>query len=346
MKTNYKDLVKMLDELKTLSRLYKPSPTWQDLNVFHNKQLRQHGLSNLKRSVNRTYFNWGVFGFFLQHLPFTLSEIIRGNLKPIIKSEYIEKGSASKKYNELEIGGKYIYGVFVAYLYDYVSRIDRLRLLEKIPEPSFGSPVLVKYRERSISQDVCNSIHEFYSITKKIDLNKKLEIAEIGAGYGRLAYVFLKILPRANYCIIDIPPALYIAQEYLKKIFPKENFFFFRHFDNFDKVKKDFREARIKFIMPHQVKYLPKDLFDITINISSLHEMRTDQIRDYIKQIDRLCNGYVYFKQWKQSKRPDNNFIRENEYPIPTKWIKIYHHKHPIQNMFFEALYKTRSKKL
>lgn len=346
MKTNNKDLVKMLDELKTLPRLYRPSQTWQDLNVFHNEQLSRYGLNNLKRSVNRTYFNWGVFGFFLQHLPFTFSEIIRGNLRPIINSKYLEKGSASKKYNELEIGGKYIYGVFVAYLYDFVSRIDKLKLLKKISEPSFGSPVLVGYRERSISQDLCNSIHEFYSITKEIDLNKKSEIAEIGAGYGRLAYVFLETLPKANYCIIDIPPALYVAQEYLRKIFPREKFFFFRHFDNFKKVEKDFREARIKFLMPHQVKYLPKDFFNIIINISSLHEMRTDQIIDYIKQADRLCSGYVYLKQWRQAKRKDNNFIRENEYPIPGEWRKIYHHKHPIQNMFFEALYKTRSKKL
>lgn len=251
-----------------------------------------------------------------------------------------------KPFYKFQFLSKQIYKIYVAYMYDYVSRIDYLGILKKVIEPRFGSPLLIEYRNRIISQNVCNSTQEFYSIVQEINIAKKMEIIELGAGYGRVAYIFLKTLPKVKYCIVDIPPALYVSQEYLRKIFPKEFFFFFRQFNNFKEIEKDFLDARIRFLLPHQIEYLPKDSFDIFVNISSFHEMRNDQIQNYIKQADRICKGFFYFKQWKKANAQDNNNIKENEYPIPAKWQKIYHHTDPVHSSFFEALYETRSKKL
>ncbi len=94
--------------------------------------------------------------------------------------------------------------------------------------------------------------------------------------------------------------------------------------------------------MAHQIEYLPNKSFDYTINISSLHEMTRLQIKKYIKQIDRVTKGYFYQKQWRKSRVSDNNYIREDEYPIPKKWKTIYHRRHPVQEWFFEALYQVR----
>ena len=92
--------------------------------------------------------------------------------------------------------------------------------------------------------------------------------------------------------------------------------------------------------MAHQIKYLPDKYFNLMISISTLHEMTRKQIKNYISQIDRLTNGYFYNKQWRKSYAKDNSFIRETEYPIPKNWFTIYQHRHPIQRLFFEALYK------
>ena len=32
--------------------------------------------------------------------------------------------------------------------------------------------------------------------------------------------------------------------------------------------------------------------------------------------------------------------IGKSDYPIPSNWTEIYHHRHPIQWLFFHALYK------
>lgn len=337
-----KELSKMLDALNSAPKIYVPSDFWQMLNTVHIKKLDIDGFDSFKRSINKAYFNWGISGIYLHQLQVFFSEICRGNIAPMLRSKFIDKNFSGKVFVKFEFLSRLIYRIYVAYLYDYVSRIDRLGLLKKISEPLLGGPFLVKYRNRLISQDLCNSIHEFYSITKEADINKELKVGEIGAGYGRLAYVFLKALQKSSYCIIDIPPALYIAQEYLRKLFPREKIFLFRPFTNFEDIEHEFVNARVKFLLPYQIEYLPKSYFDIMINISSLHEMRRDQIDNYIKQENRLTQGFVYLKQWKKAKVKDNNFIREEEYSIPSRWKKIFRRTHPIQNLFFEALYKTR----
>jgi len=340
-------LLSMLKELEKAPIIYKPSKYWQDINFTHIEDIHVNGIKYFKRTINREYFNWMLSGFFMQQLTTIFSEILRGNLNPIFKSKIVDnvKGQYYRSLKRTDnIVYKVAFRICIAYLFDYVSRIDRLGILQKVSEPLEGSPLLIRYRGKLISQDLANSVHEFYSITEKIDFKRNIEVGELGAGYGRVAYVFLKTIKQSRYTIIDIPPALFISQEYLRKVFPRENFFFFRPFKKFSDVEKEFKSARIRFLLPHQIEQLPKDIFDIFINISSLHEMRRNQIKNYFAQIDRLTNGYVYLKEWKKAKAKDNNYIEEGQYPIPKTWEKVYQRSHPVQNMFFEGLYQLKRK--
>jgi len=76
------------------------------------------------------------------------------------------------------------------------------------------------------------------------------------------------------------------------------------------------------------------------VNISSLHEMTDAQTENDVGQIDRLCRGRFFTKQWWVSQARANGLvIREFEYPIPPLWTRIYRWRHPIQRLFFMALY-------
>lgn len=338
---NDKALKEMITELEKAPQLYYPSDFWQKLNKLHNNQLQSAGFDNFKRSITQHYFNWKILMIIRHQLSPFLSEFIKGNFAPIFKSHFLNPQSKKNSHmTSFKIIPAFIYKVYVSYLKDYVSRKDELKLLDKLHESLVGNPFLIRYENKNISQDLCNSIHEFYSISKHVTSKKLKNIAELGAGYGRLAYVFIKTLPKSSYCIIDIPPALFISQEYLSKIFPKEKIFYFRHFSSFKSIEKEFKASRIKFLMAHQIKYLPKKCFDLTISISTLHEMTRKQIQNYIKQIDRLTDGYFYNKQWRRSYTKDNSHIKEKEYPIPKNWLTVYQRRHPIQKLFFEALYR------
>lgn len=334
----------MLNELEKAPLIYQPSNFWKKLNKVHLDQLFDSGINNFKRSVNMKYFNWRTLGIIRHQMSVVLAQLKRGNFDPVFRSSFkgyvLEEIKNVKSFNSLTA---FIYKAHVASFADYIFQNDNLHLLNTLSEPPTGNPFVVEYKGKLISQDLCNSIHEFYSIVKYLPASKKLRIAELGSGYGRLGHVFLKALPKSDYCFIDIPPALFIAQFYISKIFPNEKIFKFRQFSSFKEVKKEFEESRIRFLMPHQIELLPKKYFDLFINISSLHEMRRDQIKNYIKQVDKLTSGLFYIKEWRKSRTKDNLFIKQSEYPIPKKWKTLFiHNRHPIQKMFFDALYRIK----
>jgi len=220
--------------------------------------------------------------------------------------------------------------------------------LEKIEEPKIGNPPRIYLRNKLISQDLANSVIEFRSIMQAIPDKKYIKtICELGGGYGRDAFVFLSMLPGIKYINIDIPPALYVAERYLSDIFPEKKIFKFRKFDNFCEIKEEFEKADILFFIPSQIESIPDEKIDLLINISSLHEMRPEQVQYYFKQFERLArvNGYLYIKEWKDMELPFEGgiHIKMSDYPVKN-WTKIFWKTAEVQIQFFDALLKLNNK--
>lgn len=178
-----------------------------------------------------------------------------------------------------------------------------------------------------------------------IILQSPVIIAELGAGYGRFGYVFLKALPNIKYVIFDIPPALFVSQWYMGKVFPDKKIFKARSFQRFQEIQEEYEQSEIAFFLPHQMELFPEKHFHLFINVSSLGEMRPDQINNYFSQINRLTRDYFYSKQWITSVNPDDNLvIRQEDYPAFPNWTVLYNRPSEIQRKFFEALYQINEK--
>ena len=247
----------------------------------------------------------------------------------------------AKRHAHLKKRHTFYYNMLTNLLWDYVQKHDSAGLLDQLEEPTTGNPPEIFRNGRLISQDLANSLIEYNAILHPaLDKREVRTILELGPGYGRTAYVFLKLQPRCRYVLVDIPPALYVAQRYLSGLFPDRKVFPFRHFDDFESVRSEFDAADIVFLTPNQIELMPDRSVDLFINISSLHEMRMDQIRHYFGQIDRLTRRYFYYKQWKETTVPfENETIRESDYPIPAGWQLVYRQQCAVQHKFFEALY-------
>ena len=79
---------------------------------------------------------------------------------------------------------------------------------------------------------------------------------------------------------------------------------------------------------------------DLLVNISSLHEMRRDQIAHYLGEIFRLVRpgGHFYLKAWKVSRLPPEKIaIREADYPL-SDWECVFRRPTAVQTRFFETL--------
>lgn len=147
---------------------------------------------------------------------------------------------------------------------------------------------------------------------------KLRSVIEVGAGYGRTAWVMIKLYPELDYTIVDIEPALSVSCRYLTSQFPNRSM----HFRNPETLVYHARSA------------------DLMLNISSFHEMDMKDVRLYFDMADRVSQ-YFYFKEWKESKIPlDETIIRREDYPVKSSWVKLFNRECAIQPKFFEALYK------
>ena len=337
----------MIEEMESVPDVVRPSRFWEFLNEVNLGQLRDTGLNECKRTVNSNYFQFlptgpkdpqfrAVLRRWLAHPTTSVLSARVNESSPFLDSR-IENPLRSRF-------GKAGYALFVALLWEYAYQ-RAPQVLNGLEEPELGHPLWVRHRQRLITQDLCNSVIEYAAITESLPAGRPggNGVIELGAGYGRLAWLFLREFPDVRYFIVDIPPALAIAEEYLTTTYADRPAFRFRRFSRFAQVQAEFEEARLGFLTPNQLMTIPPYGAGLFINVSSLHEMRPEQISQYLDQVGLHCRGgYFYTKQWRRSTNPhDRVVIRRDEYPIPSDWETVFDRIHAVQTRFFAALYRV-----
>jgi putative sugar O-methyltransferase len=337
----------MFDEMRRAPAIVRPSVFWESLNERNVRQLREDGFESFKQTVNRNYFQ------FLPADPRNeqFQAVLRSWLKRPTPRPFGARFTDRSRLGAPSDGirsralARYkgsLYRLYVALLWDYVHGRDRLGLLDRLEEPELGRPISFNYRGRRISEDLCNSVLEATSVAEALPAPPDRDVVvELGSGYGRLAWVFLEAFPRIRYVLVDIPPALAIAEEYLSRLFPDRTVFRFRHFDAHEQVAAELEQAEIAFLTPNQLDIVAPLEAGLFLNVSSLHEMRPEQIAHYLGRIGTHCRGHFYSKQWLRSVNPDDGVvIHREDYPIPSDWTPVFDRVHPVQTQFFEALYR------
>jgi len=332
----YPELKAMFSEFPKYREEILPSKYWEELNRKNLQQLADSGYDNFKRTLARNYFTW-IVNPLNKQIRFLMGEAgVWQSIAILVRAMFSPRHDLMKRRHTI------YYNMLTNLLWAYVEKNDANGLLDRLSEPQEGNPPQVTRKGRLISQDLANSLLEYEAILHPdLDRREIRTILELGPGYGRTAYVFLKLEPGCRYILVDIPPALYVAQRYLSSVLPDRKTFKFRPFDNFATVKSEFEDADIVFLTPNQLEALPDKSVDLFINISSLHEMRMDQIKYYFQEIERLTRKYFYFKQWQETTVPfENETIKEADYPIGNDWNLIYRQQCKVQLKFFEALYE------
>jgi len=178
----------------------------------------------------------------------------------------------------------------------------------------FGNPVAVEMNGYRVTQDLCTSMLEVGSMA--VDWSKIKHVVEIGAGYGRTAYVILKRYPHIKYTILDVEPAIRLSKQMLTEQFPN---------------------ADLEFLPPLS----PVKDVDLFIAISVLTELSKEEFKQYFKMFQE--GKYLYFKDWKSHhNREDDWKMFEDRWPIPDSWVRKFWKNDPVTENFFEAMYEIR----
>ena len=233
----------------------------------------------------------------------------------------------------------------MAGLYEYALKTDSSGLLPQLQEPELGNPIRVWRDGKLVSQDLVNSVLERNTIVEALGgaaRSRPARIAELGAGYGRLGHVLLSTYS-CRYFVFDIPPALYIAEWYLTRLFPAARVFRFRMFGSWKEIASELEDAEIGFFTANQLEYFPARYFDGFVTISSLQEMRREQIAHFLDLMAARADEMIYLKQHEDYLNPyDGLRIRWSDYRLHSEWGGAVQRRDLVNPGFFELVARRR----
>ena len=348
------EIIEQIDEMnRYLSEhpkkdLYGASAFWELLGNKHKMLIKKYGFKKFKQTINFEYFQYNIKSLRDKKILSLLVRLLKEFRVPY--GMFLAKVDAKKclenvpKISSDQSFNPRIYSIYMGLLWQYVLMKDLVGCLNICDEPLIGEPIPVNYKGKLISQDLAISTLELNSIAKHIDMSKIKKVAEIGAGYGRLAYVAVMKYREMEYCIFDIPPALAICQNYLAMTMGQKTVQKFL-IDADSTYIKDHPTAKIKAFLPHELESFPDGYFDLVINISSFDEMQYEQVENYFSLIDKKCKGWLYVKghetKPKWCKVSGGGLL---ELPYKTEWKLEYHGKDQFITNFIERIYSLHPK--
>jgi len=321
--------------------IYRPGAFWSDLLARNLAMLRADGIDRFKRTVGNNYYNWLVTswldpqlrGAIVGWLRHPSAAPLRGRMEPVSAVRTMARDDAF----DLSPAAARRYRFFVAQTWERARREDRLRLTERLEEPEIGTPIRVWSRGRAVSQDLANGIIECNYAARSGVVRDCARIAELGAGYGRLAHVHLAAAD-VVYCIFDIPPALAVSQWYLRELLGRDRVV------PFDAARTDvgaIEPGQVAFFTPDQLELFPDGWFDLSQTISTLPEMPAEQAAHFLALLAAKSSGEVFLKQWRRWRNEaDGAEYAEDWYALPPPWELVARRVDPVQPLFFNRRWR------
>ena len=331
----YPEIEAMYGEFSTFREELRPSPEWQETNKERLKNLAKYRYQNFKQILA---FESAAHGD--ATVPGEIASLARdaGFLRSL---RALTRSCSGPRIATLGRWRSARYRLLTRLLWAHVEKTDSDGNLDRLSEPLEGNPPRIMRKDRLISRDLALSLLEYRTIVANTAGAAEIRTClELCSGYGRSAYVFLALRPGCRYILVDTPPALYVAERYLSNVFAERKIFGFRQFTDFNTVREDFEVAEIIFLTPNQLELLPDNSVDLSVSVSSFHEMRMAQIGYYFSELERLTRKFFYLKQRAGSTAAaEQTTIRESDYPVGEDWTLLLEQRCDMQPGLIEALY-------
>jgi putative sugar O-methyltransferase len=285
--------------LGTREPIFRLSRFWTHYAARQTDLLAKGGIENFKRSLPQNYFTWPI------------SDVDDPQFRALLRS-WAEEPSlipiSTKRRGDARVrtaDAEYLattleqdtYAFFVGLLWHRAVTLDPDNLTARIAEPAVGNPVPIYLDDKLISQDLANSVREYRVFEPYLPQDRTAVLAEIGAGYGRLGYL-ATVASRCRYWVVDVPPALAVAEWYLASALPDRRVFRWRPFASWDDIAAELAQTDIAFFTVDQLALFPERAVDVFASVSVIHEMTPAQIETYMRLQFRATARAVYTKNW------------------------------------------------
>lgn len=162
-------------------------------------------------------------------------------------------------------------------------------VLRTAHESDFGFQGARNTDERAPSLNFLRQVAIVGAVQTAMPLRSATSVLEVGGGYGAFSEIFMQAgdQPDRGMVIVDIPPVLYVATQYLKAVFP-DKVVDYSTLRDVELITNDLLAGRILMIPPWMIDRIDAH-FDVFWNTASFQEMESPIIAKYVDLAARTC---------------------------------------------------------
>lgn len=297
----FKSFRKMKDDQKNVDHCYLPSSIWQlqlDKSYFYLN-------SGLKTNdIKKFHFFLANFGTWKTYHGVESSALIRENMKSLIRRRYLKNVVF---YRQLEV-----------WKWFYNNRIP----LSSLTYPTYGNQSGAYIDNIFVGPG--SFFNEIYGslLSELVRSTEHPVVADLGAGYGKLAYFTLRAIDNFTFIDFDLPETLCLAAYYLMKVWPDKKVLLYGE----GNYSSDIHAQYDLIFMPSwEISKAGDSSIDLFLNKNSLGEMTRESVVNYISHITRATK---YFFHMNHDIHPNiyadkQRGLLGHEYPVPMDKFKL-----------------------
>ena len=162
--------------------------------------------------------------------------------------------------------------------------------LSDLKPPNVGNPfgfVLDGVFVRTGSEDQHYCAHRIIDLIGSFDAPV---VAEIGGGFGGMAYYLIRDLPSVTYLNFDMPETIALASYYLLNAFPEAKAILY---GEAELNAETLRSSQIILMPSFAIPQLPPSSVDIAFNARILSDLSSASLHAYLAEITRTTRGHL-----------------------------------------------------
>jgi hypothetical protein len=235
------------------------------------------------------------------------------------------------------------------HLIDGLHRLDLWRSrtagrfdLTELKPPEIGNPfgiVLDGVFVRNGSED------QHYCAHRIIDLLASSEgavVAEIGGGFGGMAYYLIRDCPGVTYVNFDLPETIALASYYLLSAFPDTKATLY---GEAILGAETLRSSRIILMPSFVMSQMPANSVDVAFNARILSDLSSFSLHHYLGEITRTTRGYLLHLNRTQGSLAADAWFATNApcFELVEKRLSEWNNARTLRPNEMEYLYERRS---
>jgi hypothetical protein len=301
VKRVFKSFKKMKEDQQRDSDLYLPSSLWQQtLDVSYS-----YFDDALKTDdIDKFHFFLSNFGSWKEYHGTESNMLIRDNMKNLAGRRYLKNV------------------IFYQNLKNWQWIYNSRKPVSSLSYPTHGNQSGSYIDKKFVGAGSFGS--EFYGsmLTGLLDDLDRPIVADLGAGYGKLAFFTLRDVDDSCFIDFDLPETLCLAAYFLMKTWPNKKVLLYGE-EKYS--EKSHSKYDLIFMPPSEIENIGQNSIDLFINKNSLGEMTGKAAKNYVNFITLSTKYFFHMNHDNYPNIYSDNSpgLLGHQYPVPNDKFKL-----------------------